>query len=163
MSAPEVPPSDEFPPIEIAVDQVEGYRFQVSYPGTRLEPSTVDVDPPVGTGTGPNPEQALAAAVGHCLSATLFSTLERSHVRTTPIRTYLTLRLGRNEKGRKRVTGLDVRIECAPLDETERERFERCLSVFEDFCTVTASVRQGIPVRTAAGPGDEIVPAKAAL
>jgi organic hydroperoxide reductase OsmC/OhrA len=152
MTPPGAPPMEEFSPIKIALDQVEGYRFEVSYPGTGLGPSTVDVDPPVGTGKGPDPEQALAAAVGHCLSATLFNTLERSHVRTTPIRTSMTLRLGRNDKGRKRVVGLEALIQCAPLDESDRERFSRCLAVFEDYCTVTASVRQGVPVRTQVAP-----------
>jgi uncharacterized OsmC-like protein len=152
VTATEGRPSPEFPPLRVEVAQVERYRFEVAYPETGLQPLTVDEPVPVGTGAGPDPARALAGAVGHCLSTTLFNTLERSRVPSTPIRTAVTLTFGRNGAGRKRVTGLDVRIECAPLDEADRERFNRGVSIFEDYCTVTGSVREGIQVRTEIRP-----------
>ncbi len=123
-----------------------------SYPGTSLPPFTVDEPPPVGTGAGPDPASALAGAVGHCLSSTLFNTLERSHVRSTPIRTTVTVAFGRNAAGRKRVINLEARIDCAPLDEADRARFDRSVAIFEDYCTVTGSVREGIRVSTQVRP-----------
>jgi organic hydroperoxide reductase OsmC/OhrA len=90
--------------------------------------------------------------VGHCLGSTLFNTLERAHVRATPIRTTVTITFGRNAAGRKRVVGLEARIQCAPLDEADRERFARCVAIFEDYCTVTGSVREGIRVGTQVRP-----------
>ncbi len=152
--------SEEFPPIHVTVDQVERYRFEVSYPGTNLRALTVDEPPPVGGGAGPDPALALAGAVGHCLSSTLFNSLERSRVRATPIRTAVTLTFGRNERGRKRVSALEVRIECAPQDESDRERFDRCVAIFEDYCTVTGSVREGIRVRTEVRPPAKSIPAE---
>jgi organic hydroperoxide reductase OsmC/OhrA len=98
--------------------------------------------------------------VGHCLSSTLFNTLERSHVRASPIRATVTITFGRNGAGRKRVVGLDARIECAPLDESDRERFDRCVAIFEDYCTVTGSVREGIRVRTQIHPPAGGIPAE---
>jgi organic hydroperoxide reductase OsmC/OhrA len=148
MTATEARPPVEFPPLRVEVDQVDRYRFVVSYPGTRLPPLTVDEAAPVGTGAGPDPAQALAGTVGHCLSSTLFNTLERSRVRATRIRTTVMLTFGRNSAGRKRVVGLEAQIECAPLDESDRDRFERSVAIFEDYCTVTGSVRDGIRVRT---------------
>lgn len=145
-------PSSEFPPVLVEVDQVDRYRFEVTYPDTSLPPLTVDEPVPLGGGSGPDPGRALAGPVGHCLSTTLFNTLERSRVRVTPIRTTVTLTFGRNGAGRKRVVGLEARIECAPLDESDRDRFNRCVAIFEDYCTVTGSVRQGIPVRTEIRP-----------
>jgi organic hydroperoxide reductase OsmC/OhrA len=141
-------PSAEFPPLRVVVDQVDRYRFELSYPGTSLRPITVDEAAPVGTGAGPDPAQALAGAVGHCLSSTLFNTLERSHVRATRIRTTVTVTFGRNATGRKRVVGLEAQIECAPIDESDRDRFDRCVAIFEDYCTVTGAVREGVQVRT---------------
>ena len=149
-----VEPSEEFPTVQVAVDQVARYQFEVSYPGTPLRPTMVDEGPPLGTGTGPDPAQALAGAVGHCLSTTLFNSLERARVPTTPIRTRVTVTFGRNERGRKRVTLLAVEVTCAPIDEADRGRFDRCVEIFEDYCTVTGSVRQGIPVRTNVHPAD---------
>jgi len=148
----EAHPAAEFPPLQVEVDQVDRYRFEVSYPGTHLRPLTVDEAAPVGTGAGPDPAQALAAAVGHCLSSTLFNTLERARVRATPIRTTVTITFGRNERGRKRIVGLEAQIECAPLDESDRDRFDRSVAIFEDYCTVTGSVREGVPVRTQVRP-----------
>jgi uncharacterized OsmC-like protein len=148
----EPPTSAEFPPVHVEVDQVDRYRFEVSYPGVRLPPWVVDEPAPVGTGAGPDPALALAGAVGHCLGSTLFNTLERSRVRATPIRTTMTVTFGRNAAGRKRVVGLEAKIECAPLDEADRERFDRCVAIFEDYCTVTGSVREGIRVRTQVHP-----------
>jgi organic hydroperoxide reductase OsmC/OhrA len=152
MTTTEARPAAEFPPLQVEVDQVDRYRFEVSYPDGNLRPLMVDEPAPVGTGAGPDPARALGAAVGHCLSSTLFNTLERSHVRATPIRTTVTVTFGRNAAGRKRVVGLDARIECAPLDASDRDRFDRCVAIFEDYCTVTGAVREGIPVGTQVRP-----------
>jgi uncharacterized OsmC-like protein len=152
MSAAEARPANEFPPVQVEVDQVDRYRFEVTYPGARLAPLTVDEPTPLGAGAGPDPARALAGAVGHCLSTTLFNTLERSHVRATPIRTTVTITFGRNAAGRKRVVNLEARIECAPMDAVDRERFERSVAIFEDYCTVIGSVREGIRVRAEVRP-----------
>ena len=154
MSANEARASAEFSSLRVEVDQVDRYRFEVSYPESSLPPLTVDEPPPVGGGTGPDPASALAAAVGHCLGSTLFNTLERSHVPATPIRTAVTITFGRNGAGRKRVVALDARIECAPLNESDRERFDRSVAIFEEYCTVTGSVREGIRVLTHVCPPD---------
>lgn len=145
-------PSEEFPRIRVVASQVERYRFELTYPGTSLLPETVDEGPPLGGGSGPDPALALAGAVGHCLSSTFFNTLERSRVRATPLRTTVVLAFGRNTKGRKRVAAMDVTIECAPLDPADREKFDRAASIFEDYCTVTGSVREGVQVQAAVRP-----------
>jgi len=148
MTATPPAPSDEFPTVRVDVSQVDRYRFEVTYPGTELRPLTVDEGPPIGTGAGPDPALALAGAIGHCLGSTLFNTCERSRVRTTAIRTQVTVSFGRNEKGHKRIAALTVRIDCAPVDAADRERFDRAVAIFEEYCTVTGSVRTGIPVLT---------------
>ncbi len=152
MTAPATAPSAEFESVEVRVDQEDRYRFRVSYPGTSLPSSVADEGPPLGTGAGPDPALVLASAVAHCLSSTLFNTMERSHIGITPIRTSVTVRFGRNAKGRKRVATLEAQIECAPLDEADRERFQRGAGLFEDYCTVTGSVREGVEVRTTVHP-----------
>ena len=51
----------------------------------------------------------------------------------------------RNEKGRLRLGPLKVRIEPDVHVESPG-RVDRCLEVFEDFCIVTQSVRDGLEV-----------------
>lgn len=138
--------SAEFPAIEVLATQADRYRFELRYPGTSLAAAVVDEGPPLGGGAGPDPARALAGAVGHCLSSTLFNTLERSRIPSTPIRAKVRLEFGRNARGRKRVAGLTVEIDCAPVNPADRERFDRAVSIFEDYCTVTGSVREGVRV-----------------
>jgi organic hydroperoxide reductase OsmC/OhrA len=51
----------------------------------------------------------------------------------------------RNERGRLRIGGLRVRL-APEVTAEQRERMGRCLDLFQDFCLVTESVRDGIAV-----------------
>jgi uncharacterized OsmC-like protein len=133
--------------------QSEKYRFEVHYPGRLYGPVEVDEPSPVGGDAGPGPVESLATAVGHCMSSTLVSTLERAHVPVTPVHTTVDVEVGRNERGRLRVRRLSLTIRTAPIHGEDRERFDHCVSIFEDFCTVSGAVRAGIPIETIVGPG----------
>jgi len=128
------------------LEQVQKYQFAVAFAGAPFPAITVDEPPPTGEDRGPNPVQALAMAVGHCMSSTLVSTLERAHVRVTPLRTTVRATVGVNDAGRRRVRRLEVAIVTRPLDEAERSRFDRCVEIFPEFCTVSGAVREGIPI-----------------
>ena len=52
--------------------------------------------------------------------------------------------LERNAEGRLRIGRIDVTIRLDDADSLKH--LDRCLAQFEDFCVVTESVRQGIPV-----------------
>ena len=54
--------------------------------------------------------------------------------------------LVRNDKGRIRIGRIEVTIRMAE-DAATFQHMDRCLAQFEDFCVVTESVRQGIPVQ----------------
>jgi len=51
----------------------------------------------------------------------------------------------RNERGRLRIGRIAVEIQLAETAASYAQ-VERILAQFEDFCTVTASVRAGVPV-----------------
>ncbi len=52
----------------------------------------------------------------------------------------------RNEKGRWRIT--EVTVELTPeVDNEYVSQMERCIALFDDFCIVSKSVEQGIPVK----------------
>lgn len=134
------------------LDEVEKYRFTVTFPGAPFGPIIVDEPLPVGGNAGPSPVDTLAAAVGHCMSSTLYNTLERAHVPSTPIRTTVSVEMGPNANGRRRVRRMEVEIDAAPLDEKDRERFDRSISIFEDYCPVSGAVREGVTIVTMVRP-----------
>ncbi|MER3404321.1 MAG: hypothetical protein C4289_03410, partial [Chloroflexota bacterium] len=130
----------------VRLSHVEGYQFDVA-PDTPADwRIRMDEPAPLGAGAGPNAARMLAAAVGHCLSASLLFCMHRARGPVSGITTTVTATMRRNERGRWRVAGLHVDLELPPLDETQQRAWERCKDLFEDYCIVTASVRQGIPV-----------------
>lgn len=135
------------------LSQVEKYQFTVVFADAPFPGLRVDEPPPAGDDRGPNPVQSLAMAVGHCMSSTLVNTLARAHVQVTPLRTTVRATIGQNEKGQRRVRRLRVEIATQPVDEGDRSRFDRCVEIFPDFCTVSAAVREGIPIDHQVGPG----------
>jgi len=137
---------------QVELQQVEKYRFTVTFVGDPFAGVTVDEPSPVGTDAGPNPVQALAMAVGHCMSSTLVNTLERAHVAVHPLSTTVRATVGMNARGRRRVQQLHVDIRTAPLDEANRARFDHCVEIFEDFCTVSGAVREGVAIESRVGP-----------
>lgn len=128
------------------VQLMDGYRFAATFPDVGgADPITLDEVPPLGTAAGPTPAGLLAAAVGGCLSASLTLCLNKAHLEPDAVNAHVTARMGRNDSGRLRIESIDVELTpCfAGADES---RFERCKTLYEDFCIVTESVRKGIPV-----------------
>jgi len=130
---------------EIVVDLelLDKYRFNVSFAAAEAD-LLMDEPEPLGDGTGPNATAVLSAAIGNCLSASLLFCLRKARLDPNDVKTKVRTRTARNEKGRLRVGSTQVEI---TLDTDEaKEKLSRCLGLFEDFCIVTQSVRQGIPV-----------------
>ena len=123
----------------------DGYRFLVTFDQDGVAPLLMDEPAPLGEGTGPSASRILSAAVGNCLSASALYCLRKARVPVKAMRTRVETHVARNEEGRLRIEGIRVRIapEIAPED---WPRVGRCLGLFEDFCVVTQSVRQGITV-----------------
>jgi uncharacterized OsmC-like protein len=53
---------------------------------------------------------------------------------------------GRNSEGRMRILGIHATITLG-VAANALEHLDRALAQFEEFCTVTQSVRQAVPVR----------------
>ncbi len=122
----------------VTIEQLRDYRFAVSFENTAG--FCTDEPAPTGGGEGPSPSQLLAAAVGNCLAASLFFCLKKRAPPTDPIRATVTGRVERNAQGRLRIADMTVVLDVSAAD-------PRCLDLFEHYCTVTESVRGGIPVR----------------
>lgn len=132
------------PKFTISMEQLKDFEFKVKFDWDGVADLLLDEPAPLGGSAGPNASRILGAAVGNCLTASLLFCLGKSRVATTGAKTSVTGTIERNEKGRMRVGGFDVSITVEGLEDPSRA--ERCLGLFEDFCVVTASVKQGIPV-----------------
>jgi organic hydroperoxide reductase OsmC/OhrA len=125
---------------------LEGYKFRVEFDVDDMPSLIVDEPKPIGQGSGPNPPRLLSAAVGSCLSSSLLYCLSKAHVRVRTLETTVNTNIVKNEEGRMRVNKLVVQIRLGVEDE-DKARVHRCLELFEDYCTVTPSVREGIEVK----------------
>jgi uncharacterized OsmC-like protein len=129
----------------LSVEQVRDYEFRVKWEEPQFAELLVDEPPPLGRGGAPSPAALLAVAVGNCLTASLVYCLRKSHIESGPMKATVKTEIGRNEEGRLRVTRMEVEIDPA-LAAAGLERAARCAALFEDFCTVTAAVREGVKV-----------------
>ena len=135
----------------IRIRQIDAYKFEIdfgeSFPGLR-----VDEAEPIGEGTGPFPEQILIAGVTNCLCASFVFASGKYKQDVRGIEAQARARVERNGEGRLRIFGIEVEIALgAPED--AMPRIDRVLAQFERFCTVSESVKAGIPVTVAVRDG----------
>jgi uncharacterized OsmC-like protein len=130
----------------------DGYRCLATFESVPGSPEIVLDEPaPLGQGTGPNAMDLLAAAIGNCLSASLMFCLKRSRADVTGLSAVVTTHTDRNEAGRLRISHVDVELSPG-VNEADTAKFDRCAGLFEDFCTVTASLRNGVQVNVSLKP-----------
>ncbi|MEJ2645737.1 MAG: OsmC family protein [Gammaproteobacteria bacterium] len=135
------------PSFQVQVEHVRDYEFRVRFDWEGVAALTVDEPEPLGHRQGPNAARMLAASVANCLSASLLFCLRKSRIEPGGMKATVSGAMTRSEHGRLRVGSLDVRIDVDGLE--GGGRLQRCTGLFEDFCVVTESVRQGIPVAVA--------------
>ena len=124
----------------------KGFEFKVVFDGADVPELIVDEIKPLGENAGPNPTRLLSAAVGHCISSSLLFCLLKARVKVKDLETEVKANVVRNEEGYLRVRSLDVQIRL-DVQEDDKSRVARCLGIFENYCTVTQSVRKGIAVK----------------
>jgi uncharacterized OsmC-like protein len=137
--------------VSVTVTQQDKYRFLVDF-GAGIAPVPGDEPAPLGEGAGPSPSQLLLAAVSNCLSSSLFFALQKFRQEAGGITATASARIDRNEENRLRLQAIDVTIRLG-RSAAEFTHLERVLSQFEPFCTVTQSVRRGIPVNVTVEDG----------
>lgn len=124
----------------------DGFEFAADFDQPGVPDLVLDEPPPLGAGHGPNAARVLAAAVGNCLGASLLLCLRKARIEVKELRVSVDGSLVRNERGRLRIGELRVALH-PDVPPEQVERMGRCLDIFEDFCIVTESVRQGIDVQ----------------
>ena len=130
--------------ITVTVTRQEDFRFLVEF-GPQYATMIADEPMPIGVDSGPSPQHLLAASIANCLCASLTFACRKYHEDPGEFSATVTCDIGRNENKRLRVNLLDVRITLNGPPEAV-PHLARALASFEDFCTVTESVRHGIQV-----------------
>ena len=133
-------------PVSVTITRISGYRFVVDY-GPDLAGLVTDEPEPLGAGVGPGPQHLLLTAVANCLSASLTFALQKFKQDPGRLSATATATVGRNEANRLRIQGIDVHLQLGTAGE-DLEHLERVLAQFEEFCTVSMSVRDGIAIHT---------------
>ena len=130
--------------VSVTITQQNNYQFLVDF-GAGIPPLLADEPAPLGAGVGPAPSQLLLAAVTNCLSASLFFALQKFKQDAGGITTTGAAHIGRDANNRLRVQEIAVTVRLGKGG-GEIEHLDRILAQFEAFCTVTQSVRHGIPI-----------------
>ncbi|MCQ5375276.1 MAG: OsmC family protein, partial [Methanomassiliicoccales archaeon] len=133
----------------LSVELIENYKFRVRFGSNKIADIIVDEPEPLGSGSYPNAGKLLAAAVGSCLCASLAFCLRKAKAELKSMAAEVRTTVKRNDKGRLRVTEINVKI--APEVNSE-SKLRRCVDIFEDFCIVSQSVKNGIPIRVDIDP-----------
>ena len=144
--------SDDEKTFKVSMKREKDYVFKVDFGIPDLEPFTMDEPTPLGGDTGPNASKVLAAAMGNCLTASLMFCLQKARAEVGEIETKVEGLMRRNDKGRWRIA--EVNVEISPeinLDEYQSQ-YDRCFGLFEDFCIVSKSIEEGIPINVHVEP-----------
>lgn len=129
----------------IHLEQREDYKLNVRFDWNEAADLLMDEPPPLGDESGPNASRLLAAAAANCLSSSLLFCLAKENPPAHSLKAEATCVMVRTEKKRLRVGGMEVKLVVG--DELkDSKRFDRCKELFEDFCIVSASIREGIPI-----------------
>ncbi len=129
----------------LTLNRKKDFIFEVAFDQEHFDHIYLDEPEPLGANSAPNASRMLGAAVGNCLSASLLFCLQKSRVEVKSMRTEVKGELARNERKRLRIGRIDVTI-TLEMEVEDPKRAERCLSLFQDYCVVSASVKKGIPV-----------------
>lgn len=128
----------------VTLTRQSGFQFLIDF-GLDTPALLSDEPAPLGQGDGPAPNHLLLASVANCLSASLVFALGKFKQDPGALKATATATVGRNEQNRLHIQAIDVQLELQRPG-ASFEHLDRVLAQFEEFCTVSMSVRQGIPI-----------------
>ncbi len=142
---------DKVAEFDISVHQLDGYEFAVHFDKEQYVDLHLDEPAPLGRDAAPNASRVMAAAIANCLSASLVFCLKRNaKIELKDLQTDVHVELVRNENRRLRIGHVAVKLH--PKLPGDASEYQKCLDIFEDFCVVTQSVRDGLDVRVEVEP-----------
>lgn len=130
------------PSFKVDIRLIENYLFEIDFGD--FGDFITDEPEPLGKGEGPNPARLLAASVANCLCASLLFAVRKFKEEPGQVSASVTGNMARVDK-RWRIEQLNVAIRLGTKSD-DLPHLQRALDQFEDFCVVTQSVRNGIPI-----------------
>ncbi len=132
----------------VTVEWIDDLTFKLKFDNDKLPELFIDEthesdSPEI---VGPNPSRLLLSAIMGCLNASFAFCLKKARVPLRAMKAKGILTQKRNEEGYLRVSQIDVELMPEIEIQSGIPRLERCIETFHNYCTTTASVRQGIPV-----------------
>ena len=131
--------------IHAHLTRTDGYKYDISFdelPGVKI---VSDEPTPTGKSEGVTAAMMLSGAIGHCLCSSLLFCLDKSRVKAKDLSADVNLAMERNDRGRWRIK--EIKVNMKPIvEEVDSKKLERCKELFEDFCIVSSSVRDGIRI-----------------
>ncbi|MCC6808555.1 MAG: OsmC family protein [Deltaproteobacteria bacterium] len=134
----------------LRVERLNDFEFKVSFDKEHYAPLHLDEPAPLGKDRAPNPARILAAAIGDCLSASLLFCMKKNGADVSALTSDVNVELVRNENNRLRIGKVSVTLR--PGISSGDATLQKCLGMFEDFCVVTQSVRDGLDVEVKVEP-----------
>ncbi len=128
----------------VDIERLEDYKFKVKFDKESMGELITDESGEIGGEEGPSPSRLLAASTLNCLMASLTFCLDKKRVDLESLEGKVDATIERMD-GRLRVTELDAAIKPEVATEDE-EKLEKCKELFENYCVVTQSIRNGIDV-----------------
>jgi uncharacterized OsmC-like protein len=132
----------------ITLEWIDDLTFKLRFDNPIIPELFVDEthEPDSPEVVGPDPSRLLLSAIMGCLNSSFAFCLKKARIPLKALSAKGILTIQRNEEGYLRVS--QINIELMPEIEIESgiPRMERCIETFHNYCTVTQSVRQGIPV-----------------
>jgi organic hydroperoxide reductase OsmC/OhrA len=138
--------SDVISEFTVRLEQVSDFEFRVIFDNAEHPELMLDEPPPLGKDQGPNAGRLLAASIANCLSASFLFAARKAKLGVGGIKTEAKVGIIRNENRRLRIGKIEVELDPG-LGAADQEQAAAVAAAFEDFCTITQSVRQGIPVQ----------------
>lgn len=141
--------------VGIVLDEAESQMiFKCELGNMKVDDCYIDEEHPQEVDMlGPNPSRLLGLAILGCLSASFIFCLKKRNFKVDDFTAEAEVIISRNEKGFLRIKKIDVNIKPNITDPDALKRAKQCLksakdgvSFFEQYCTVTQSVRFGIDV-----------------
>ena len=130
--------------ISVTMEHIKDFQFKVTF-DDKLNSLVMDEPPPLGSDKGPNATNVLSAAIANCLTASLLFCLTKTRVKPISLTTTVTTHTSRDDNKRIRINDSHVSIALDLADE-DQNRLSRCTNLFEDYCIVSQSIRQGIDI-----------------